>query len=149
VLARTSSGVDPIPAQRVMEQAPFQPDHADDLAFNGSLSMAQGWVYVCLSRVILAVECRTSSCTTFTSSPLAFRIEENVCWRCRIRHCDEGLFREPSRPLNRERPGLSKKVQSHLESVIQIGNLSLRKGPDVIHKIALAKADEVVTHNPT
>jgi hypothetical protein len=32
------------------------------------------------SSVILDVECRNSSCTTFTSSPLLFRIEENV-WR--------------------------------------------------------------------
>jgi len=40
------------------------------------------------------------------------------------------------------------KVERHLESSIQIGDLRPRKGPNEIRKIDLTKAHKVVTHDP-
>lgn len=40
------------------------------------------------------------------------------------------------------------KVERHLESSIQIGDLRPRKGPNDIRKIGLTKAHKVVTHDP-
>ena len=40
------------------------------------------------------------------------------------------------------------KVERHLESLIQMGDLRARKGPNEIRKIGLTKAHKVVTHDP-
>ena len=58
----------------------------------------------------------------------------------RILRVGSGRQNAPTRRLN--------KVERNLESVVQIGNLSSRKRPNVIRKFGLAKAHKVVTHNP-
>jgi hypothetical protein len=40
------------------------------------------------------------------------------------------------------------KVERHLESLIQMGDLRARKGPNEVRKIGLTKAHKVVTHDP-
>ncbi len=40
------------------------------------------------------------------------------------------------------------KVECHLESLIHVGNLRSRKGPNVMRKIGLTKTNKVVTHDP-